>query len=67
MQERIRETIDKTAVMYKGIRVKVMYDFWLWQRCGKQDDLRKLVTVVDARLYIGKENGKNQVVSKSSI
>ena len=29
--------------------------------------IEKLVTVVDARLYIGKENGKNQVVSKSSI
>lgn len=27
--------------------------------------IEKLVTVVDARLYIGKENGKNQVVSKS--
>lgn len=66
LAERIRETIEQTAVMYKGIRVKVSMTFGFGSGAESRM-IEKLVTVVDARLYIGKENGKNQVVSKSSI
>lgn len=66
LAEHIRETIEQTAVMYKGIRVKVSMTFGFGSGAESRM-IEKLVTVVDARLYIGKENGKNQVVSKSSI
>ena len=66
LAERIRETIAQTEIMYKGIRVRVSMTFGFG--CGTESRMiEKLVTVVDARLYVGKENGKNQVVSKSSI
>lgn len=63
--ERIRKCVEGRSIHYEDLTVKVSmtFGFAFYDEAG---DIEKLVALADDRLYIGKGNGKNQVVSETN-
>ena len=62
--EQIRSSVEEKHMQYNEEEIKVSMTFGFAFH-NEAKDVEKLVALADARLYVGKGNGKNQVVSIS--
>lgn len=62
--ENILDKIRNTTVISGNYKIRVTMTFGLCDY-GDAMNIEKLISLADKRLYIGKKNGKNQVVIKS--
>ncbi len=64
LNELILDQIRNATVVSGRYRIKITMTFGL---CDYSDatNIEKLISLADKRLYIGKKNGKNQIVSKN--
>lgn len=60
--EHIRKKIENTVIEYNQGSFSKTMTFGL-ACCTENDNIEKLITLADQRLYYGKNHGKNQVVS----
>ncbi len=61
--EKIRQKIEESSVKMRGKEVYCTITFGLYYHYG-EGDLEQLISQADQLLYMGKRNGKNQVVSR---
>lgn len=64
LNEKILREIRNTIIESGNYRIKVTMTFGLCDY-GDAMNIEKLISLADKRLYIGKKNGKNQVVTAS--
>ena len=62
--ERIRKCVEGRSICYEDMTVNVSMTFG-FAFYDEIEGIEKLVALADDRLYVGKENGKNQVVTES--
>ncbi len=64
LNEKILTEIRKTTVKSDSYSINVTMTFGLCDY-GDETNIEKLISLADKRMYIGKKNGKNQVVTAS--
>lgn len=64
LNEKILDKIRSTTVISGKNRIKVTMTFGLCDY-GDAMNIEKLISLADKRLYIGKNNGKNQIVTQN--
>lgn len=62
--ESVRQKIEENVVHYQEQDIRVTMTFGL-AFCQEHDNVEKLITLADNRLYYGKRHGKNTIVTES--